>query len=325
MAPTGPQLYTPPPIPLGLDGYPYRSSMSAYQFPMKTVFAMPSIHDYVDENVDFALHGGQYSLMAQESVGISPQYNSNSVARAWAASQQLPKNPSTLFLEQDYGQSQYSPVSYPTRSMSNSDSKNMSLSSMASALPPAMTTSLTDRVLPYPSTGRQPQGAFLRSNDGHNLVQGSVRNADSVHSFNHGLMSTSMINAVKTLTHNPVSENASMSASYLPLSSSNSESSGSSQLQYISASQQSADLYATNTNGGLYRHQNDSSSSLSNGYSPSSRKPSQTSDNSSPATTLSNGQQYHPYISEFNPQPPMENMPVPIISHRSSDAGIQAS
>jgi hypothetical protein len=117
-----------------------------------------------------------------------------------------------------------------------------------------------------------------------------------------------------------------LAPSYLPMTTSGSESLPSSQMsQYISSNQQQTEMYAPSSGNGLYRQQNDSSSSVSNDYSPSSRKPSQTSDHSSPATTLSNGHTYVPYISQSYPQPPMEEMPVPLATHRSSDAGIQAS
>jgi hypothetical protein len=326
MVPAGPQYYAPPPVPLGPDGYPYRPSLSAYQYPLKAMFAMPSFHDFADENADYGLHGASYSLLSQDSVGVAANYTAANNGRGgWTTNAQLPKNNNTLFLEQDqpYNQGQYPTTNYPIRSMSNSESKNMSLSSMASALP------LTnDRLLPYPSSGRQPQGSYLRSNDGHNVLQGSFRNMDGVHSYNQGLVSASLMNTVKTLNHNSVSENSPMSAPYIPLSTNNPEPVGSSQMgcgsQYISSTQP-ADLYAPTSSNGLYRQQNDSSSSLSNGYSPSSRKPSQTSDNSSPATTLSNGHPYVPYVSQSYPQPPMEEMPLPINHHRSSDAGIQAS
>lgn len=264
-------------------------------------------------------------------LGQDSSYIGANNGRSWTPTPQISKNSSSLFLDQDqtYTNGQYATTTYPIRTMSNSDSKNMSLTSMANALPPA----ITDRLLPYPSTGRQlTQATYLRTNDGQGALQNTVRNMEPIHSYNHGLMSTSMMNTVKAINANSISENASMSSSYLPLSSSGTSNSvGSSQLscasQYMNTTnQQSGDVYGSSTSSNsLYRQQNDSSSSLSNGYSPSSRKPSQTSDNASSATTLSNGQTYIPYVSQSYPQPPMEEMPTSLAKHRSSDAGIQAS
>jgi hypothetical protein len=290
---------------------------------------MPSFGEFADENVDYGLHGASYPLMNPDSVGIPSTYTESNAGRGWTPTPQLPKNNNTLFLEQDstYSHGQYPANSFHIRPLINCESKNMSLNGMASALP----APITDRVLPYPSAGRQSQGSFLRSNENQSVLQSSqsLRNLDGIQSYNNGLMSAGMMNAVKSLNNSSIPENASMSAPYLSLTNSNSESVPSSQMgcssQYSGADHQRTEIYSNTNSNGLYRQQNDSSSSVSNGYSPSSRKPSQASDRSSPATTLSNGHTYVPYISQSYPQPPMEEMPLPISTHRPSSAGIQAS
>ena len=328
MVPNGPQQYCPSPVPLGPDGVVYRNhSLAAYQLPFKQYYSLSPYGEFADENFEYNLHGASYQMMPENVVLSSSYVNSNS-GRGWTPTPQLPSKNNTLFLEQDatYNHGTYSTNNcLPARSMITSDPKSMSLNSMAIALP----APIPDRVLPNPSTGRQTQAPFLRSGESHSILPSSqpVRNLDAF-SYNNGMMPTGIMNA-KSLSSSSVVENNALTQSYLPLGTSVSESLQSSQIsQYISSSQQQADIYTPSSGNGLYRQRNRSSSSL-NDYIPSSRQPpqpsvhSQPNDHSSPPPTPTH--QYVPYISPSYPQPPMEEMPVTLSTHRSSDAGIQAS
>lgn len=305
----GPQYYQPP-MSLGPDSCSYRQPpLAPYQCPIRAYYDVPSYGDFADENVDHGLHNTSYPLLGTENLGI-PSYASSGTGRLWTTAPQLVKSEHTLFLEQEpsYNHDLYHTNNFPMRSMVSSETNNMSLNSIANALP----APIPDRILPYPSAGRQSQGSFLRSGEGHSMVLNNqaIRNADGIHSYHDGLMSPEMASAVKTLNSNFMSDNSPLPPSYPPLTNSG---------------QQQTETYTMGNGNGLYRQQNDSSSSVSNDYSPSSRKASEASDHSSPATTLSNGHTYIPYISNSYPRPPMEQMPVALAIRRSSDAGIQAS
>ncbi|KAG0653081.1 putative transcriptional regulatory [Hyphodiscus hymeniophilus] len=203
------QPYTPQVTPLGQDTYPpYRhSSLSTYQ-PVK-YYAISSYNDFADENVDYGIPTSNYSVLNQDPINIP--YNNVGSAR-WAQ-HQLPKS-NSLFVEQDapYNHLPSYPNAFPYRPNLNTESKSLSLHSMANALSPSV--SGADRVLPAPAPVHyrtaQVAGPYLRSTDNSlSLSQGPVYNN------NNGLMGTHMINAVKALSASSSSESMT-SSSYLP-------------------------------------------------------------------------------------------------------------
>lgn len=293
MTPYGPQHqpYTPHITSLGPDGFPsYRNnSLSAYQAPLK-YYGISSYGDFADENVDYGLHASNYSIMNQERVGIP--YTSLGSTRAWNQPQ-IPKN-SSLFMEQDssysHGQLPYHIPAYPNpiRSAVSPESNSLSLNGMPTA-PPAPNG--TDRVLPAPASYRAAQmgGSYLRS-----IESILPMSQPPMHYSNNGLMSTSMMNAVKALNTSSVSENSSMSSTYLPLSSSP-DSGSSSQISFgsqsVSSGQQNHDGYTLDHESSqqhtLYQHHDNSSDNLA--YVPSSsgsNRPSISSQNGDESQSL---------------------------------------
>jgi len=327
MVPYGPQSF-PEPTPLGPDGYICRpQSLAAYQYhlPPKHYYPVASFPDSYDDNAEYNFPGS-YPLAMQDQLGI-PAYANSNVGRGWNAASQPPKT--SLFPEQDpYNHGQY-PVNY-IRPAISPESKSISFGSMASSLP---VTTGTDRMLPLPpaATARQ-EVSYLRSdNHGSNHNSQSTRNLDALRS-NNGLMSMGLLNAVKAMNTNSVTDNASMPGPYMPLSTT-SEGLPSSQIGYSSqqissAHQQSQiDPYPSNENG-MYLHASNSVESLHGSYQPSSSPSSKGRVNSrdsdaSPTSTissgqLSNGHEYVPYVQQMDTYPmPPSATPLPMHPRRS--------
>ena len=331
MIPQGPQyapLHTPP---VTFDPYQYRSSsQSAYQYPVKPCYAeIPAMAEFADENVDYGLQASPYQLMNSDHLAISssPNYVSSSTGRGWTPAPQISKSAS-LFLEQEpvynHGQLPYHAGSFLLRPAISPESKGLALSGMSS-LPAPITGN--DRVLPYPAANRLAHcTSFLRNGDGlHSGFQTGYQPYS-------GNSTSNVVNSVKIVNNNAVSENS----SYLPMSSTSPESLSSSQTTYSpsgqsgSISQQQGDMY-TPSNEDLYHHAEPSDSyGTSSARSERGSQSSQTTTGETPLPSLVNGNlaNGHPYIpynhAQMNfPTPSMEVHLAP--PHPRRGSAIQAA
>ena len=317
MNPYGPQhqSYNPHITPLGPDTYPsYRhNSISAYQ-PIK-YYGIASFNDFADENVDYGIPTSNYSVLNQEPISI-PYTN---VGSARWAQHQLPKS-NSLFVEQDspYNHLPSYSTPFPYRPHCNTESKSLSLHSMANALSPSV--SGTDRVLPAPAPVHyrtaQVAGSYLRSTENPLPMSQAP-----VYNNSNGLMSAHMINTVKALSSSSSSESMT-SSNYLPLSSSPPESVPSSHMSYgahsVSSTQNHDNYPTSHESQQMYNQQNNSLDNINYAISqpPSSGShrssiPSQNEDSQTTASNgsgaLVNGYQYVPPLSDqpSYPQPPL--------------------
>ncbi len=316
MVPYGPQSYAPQGA-LSTDAYQYRaSSLSAYQYPLRPHYSgVPTFAEYADENFDYGLQASPYSLMNADHLAIPSNYGTSSVGRDWTPTPQVPKSTS-LFLEQDpvYNQPQlpYQPHNgFPLRQTISPENKSVSLNRAVPSLPAPINGN--DRVLPYPAAQRPTQGgSFLRSSD--NLIPTTQPGFQSY----NGLMSSNILASVKAANSAAVSENASLSPPYLPMTSTSPESL-SSQLAYSShslpMSQQSSEMY-TPSQDSMF-HANDSSDSAYDPTTSGSKRGSQSSHTSTAESSLpsySNGnlaneRAYVPYTSQSYPARQMDMNP----------------
>jgi hypothetical protein len=326
----------PSPTPL-VDGYPaYRhNSLSHYQYPLKLY---QQFGDYADENVDFGMHNSSsYHMMNPEHLSALPSgsiYSTSAPSRGWAAqTPQIPKhNP---FFEPDsaYTHTQYQ-ATFPLRPAPHHESKQgISLTGMANALPTPSAGS--DRpVLPYPSAGRP----LLRSSESMGALQGpsSSRGLDHHPSYsNDGLLRADLMGA-KSL-NNSVTENASLSSSYLPLTTASEL--PATQMSY---NQSQNDIYTPPSvdSGSLFSVSIASNidGNRSSEYLPSSassKRPSLSNSNdrtgsvSEYSPKLSSGQHYEPHINPNSYFPPPPHMtprtPTLEMAPQRRLSGIQAS
>lgn len=307
---------------LGLDNYQHRNnSMSAYSYPPpKLFYGMPPMGEYADESLDYNVHGAVYPILGTENLGL-PSYNLNGAPRGWSATPQLSRN--SLFIDSNEatylpGQVPYHGNGYPLRT-SISEPKHLPLrDSYTSNLPltapiPTVPTSV-DRLLPIPASNRQVQaGTYIRPSENGlpNLQQ------TSAYSPYPGDYIRPTRQAQNT---SAVSENGSLSSSYVSLSSNSPESIASSQITYSTPAmsinhQQQSEMYTPPSSDGLY--QNESSESSYGHSNSGSRKASQVSQSSNsgcetalppPSDMLANGQRYVPYQSPTGyPTPPLGN------------------
>jgi len=291
MVPYGHHAYVQQTSPV-LEGYYQRNgSLSGYQYPPAKYYSMPS-YQYADENVEYEF---QRSLGSEQLLSNFAVSGGN---RSWTPnSAQLSKNATApMYLEQvsTYNHGQLPYHSYPIRPILAADCKPVS----SSILP----LSGNDRVLPFPAANRQQAGSYLRTN------ANGMPNTEDYNSYD-GLMSSASVLA-KNINSNAVSDNSSLSASYISYSSSSPESLASANTAYSSQAQQSSDPYSA-SNESLF-HPNESADS-SYGPSSTAKRGSQSSQEgqgtmaSLSTSNLANGHAYTPYISPASyPAPPMD-------------------
>jgi len=214
-----------------------------------------------------------------------------------------------MYLKQEssYSHGQLPYHTYPLRPTISPETKTSSLGGqiLSGSLPAPV--SGNDRVLPFPAANRPQVGSYLHSSSSVlPTPQGGYQSYDELVSTN--------THSRKSINSSAVSENGSLSTSYLPYSSSSPESLASSQTAYSSQamSQQNAEIYTPNSEG-LF-HPNESTDSS---YGPSSETPKRDSQSSQggpegpmPSMSngnLANGHAYIPYNSQSSyPAPPMD-------------------
>jgi hypothetical protein len=266
---------------------------------------MAPSYQYSDDNVEYDVQGS-YTLGSEQLLSNISISNAN---RAWTPnSAQLSRNATAtapMYLEQvsTYNHGQLPYHTYPLRPTITPDVKPASISSQILPL------NGTDRVLPFPAANRPQAGSYLRTN------ANGLPNAENYHSYD-GLVSSAL---AKSLNSSAVSDNGSLSTSYMSYSSSSPESLASTNTAYSSQTQQPSDLYST-SNEGLF-HPNESADS-SYGPSSTAKRGSQSSQGgqgtmaSLSNSSLANGHAYTPYISPASyPAPPMD-----LHSHAASQA-----
>jgi len=322
----GPHAYVPN-TPLGLDNYQFRSnSFSAYQFAPKHYYGIPSFGEFA-ENDEYSLPGAMFPVFSAENLAIAPNYTTSGTPRAWNTTPQLPRN--SLFIDSPEAPYNHGQMSY-LRASINTESKNMSFggnnSSLSGPLPAPLPTahSAVDRLLPIPAPNRPVQVVpYPRpSENGIPVTQ-------NVYPSYHGDFLRTPLKAQNT---NSVSDNGSLTSSYVPMPSSSPESISSSQIAYnsqaLSINQQQEQVYTPPSNDGLYRSD---SSDLSYGHSNSGSKRGSRSSQASNGNTdtsppqsvtrsdmLVNGRPYVPYQSNSYPQPPINNISAPSVVHQTS-------
>ncbi|RDL38976.1 uncharacterized protein BP5553_03316 [Venustampulla echinocandica] len=312
-----------PPAPASADGFYSRNNpISSYQYPPTRYYGVPPYSEFADENVDYGLQGGSFSLLGSDQL-LSSSFPSTS-SRGWAApplvSRSGPVSP--VYLEQEaaynHGQVSYHNNGYPVRPTISPEARNSSICGQAvnSSLPTPV--SGTDRVLPIPASNRPTHmNSYLRG------ANGLPAASQAGYQPYEGLINTSNLNTAKNINSSAIVDNSSSSASYLPYSSTSPESLAS-QPAYSSQStpQQQNDLFTAN-NEGLF--QASESSELSYGPSSSDKRGSVSSQNNTtsdrPLQTLSNnnlanGHAYIPYHHQPSyPAPPAatstSSLPVP--------------
>ena len=298
------QQYFATPTPLGLDGYPYnrQNPISSFGFSIKPYPFQHPYGEVTDEHIDYS--SSPYQIMGSDQLGISHYAgNSSASTRNWPHAipvTPLPKS-NAIYLDQDglINHPQYNPNTFPFRTTSSPESKSLSLNSIATALP--TTSTGPDRVLPYPTTGRQIQGPpLLRSSESHgNLHSQPSRSMDGLPSYNCSINTGMMNGSIKSIGDTAVAENASLDSSYHTIPSSS------------ESSHHTSDSYAAQER--LYPVSNSSTEDLR--YVPSqtsnrrhSGPYSEINGTLSPPSTsvLSNGHEYVPLTSRgYYPTPPM--------------------
>ncbi|TVY35084.1 hypothetical protein LSUB1_G006245 [Lachnellula subtilissima] len=318
MVPYGHHAYVQQTSPV-VDAYYQRTntSLSGYQYPANAKYYTIPPFEYQDEG-DFAMQQSYPAAMSSDQL-LSSNFPVASVSRSWTPTPQSSKN-APVYLEQEssfsHGQLPYH--TYPLRTTISPETKISSLSgqTLNGSLPTP--DSANNRVLPFPAANRQQVGSYLHSSSsGLPTSQGGYQSYD-------GLVSTNT-QSRKSIN----SENASLSSSYLPYSSSSPESLPSSQRAYNSQtlSPQNSEIYAPN-NEGLF-HTNESLES-SYGTSSETKRGSQSSQggpeglmSSMSNSNLVNGHAYVPYNNQSSyPPPPMNIHHAP---HRRPSIGISAT
>jgi len=339
----------PPPTPLDHDGYPsYRqSSLATYQYPIK--YYSTSFGDYADENVDYGIHNNsQYQMMSPEHLAALP---SGSIypapgPRGWPATPaSFPRNNSFYEPESSYTHGQYHASGYPLRptlhpTMQPEPKHGLSLSGMANALPNPI-TNIDRLVLPPPPVHRQP-GHPLRSSESMSALQGpQISRSTDGFTYHDGIMGTSTFNTVKSVNSHAVSENASVSTTYLPLANNvetlpapqmgnfNSQAIPSQQQNemYTPSSADSSSLFSVNLASSM-----DGNRSSEYLPSSSSKRPSvshgtdRTGSSSDYSPKLTNGRIYEPHNQGFYPAPPMATgIPTMELPIQRRVSGVQTS
>ena len=305
-----------------MECYPYHrhSPVSSFGYHIKPYSFQQPYGEITHQHIDYS--ASPYQIVGSEQLEISPYGGSSSVsARSWTHA--MPITPisksNAIYLDQDgtINHSQYHPSNFPFRSASSPESKSISLSSIATALP--TTSTGPDRVLPYPSTGRQTQGLpLLRSSESHSSLHSHSQTPLSIDSLPvcSGLMSTGVMSGnVKSRSDTVVAENLQLGTSYHSLPS-NSES-----------SQQARDSYSSQER--LYPMSNNSTEELRYVTSPitmNNRKQSGTYSElngslSSPSSSvLTSGHEYLPLANRgYYPTPPMVTPQIEMQSHSQSN------
>ncbi|TVY37203.1 putative transcriptional regulatory protein [Lachnellula occidentalis] len=317
MVPYGHHAYAQPTTPV--DTYYQRSnaSLSGYQYAANPKYYTMPPFEFQDDG-DFAMQQSYPAAMSSDQL-LSSNFPVSSVSRTWTPGPQSSKN-APMYLEQEssfsHGQLPYH--SYPLRPTISPETKPSLLNGqvLSGSLPAP--ESGNNRVLPFPAANRQAGSYLHSSSSGLPTSQGGYQSYD-------GLVSTN------TQSRKSVSDNASLSSSYLPYSSSSPESLASSQRAYSShtLSQQNADIYAP-SHEGLF-HANESTESS---YGTSSETPKREShssqggpEGSMPSMTngnLANGHAYVPYNNQSSyPAPPMNIHHAP--QRRPLSTGISAA
>ncbi|TVY91233.1 putative transcriptional regulatory protein [Lachnellula willkommii] len=321
MVPYGHHAYVQQTTPV--DAYYQRNtSLSGYQYPANAKYYTMPPFEYQDDG-DFVIQQSYPAAMSSDQL-LSSNFPVPSVSRAWTPTPQSSKN-APMFLEQEssfnHGQLPYH--TYPLRPAISPETKSSSLGGqiLTGSLPAP--ESGNNRVLPFPAGNRQQVASYLHSSsNGLPTSQGGYQSYD-------GLASTNT-QSRKSINSSSISENASLSSSYLPYSSSSPESLASSQRAYSSQtlSQQNAEIYTPNSEG-LF-HANESTDSSYGTSSETAKRGSQSSQGGPEGAmqamsngNLANGHAYVPYNNQSSyPAPPMNIHHAP---HRRPSTGISAS
>jgi hypothetical protein len=301
--------------PLGLGNYQFRGdSLSAYQFAPKPYYGIPAFGGFT-ENDDYGLQGSMFPVFSAENLALASNYTTFGTTRAWSATPQLPRN--SLFIDSPETPYNHGQISY-LRANINTESKNMSFGGNNSTLSGPLPAPLpivpvaVDRLLPIPASNRPVQVIpYPRpSENGIPVTQ-------NVYPLYPGDFVRTSLKAQNT---NSVSDNGSLTSSYVPMPSSSPESISSSQIadnsQALSMGQQQEQAYTPPSSDGLY--QNDSSDLLYGHSNRGSQSSQASNDTSLSPSTMVNGRPYVPYQSNSYPQPPMNNISAPSVVHQTS-------
>ena len=286
-----------------IDGFSYRSSpLSVYQYPA-SAYRIPW-NDIPEDNAEYGVQSHGYPIIGQENINSPSSYGQNGSIRVWNTGAS-PRGPA-IFIDQDsYSQTQI-PLhggSIHPRSSISPESRGISLNTMIS---PLSSSSGNDRMLPFPAANRSIS-SFSRPCD--SILPSSQSSSPS---YASNLVSPSMMHQSRNTGNVAISESGTIT-SYIPLSSSNSDS-----ISYTSQSihAQSNEPYSSN-NDNIYHNENNSSTDLSYNYgtgpmpkrgSQSNQTTSEGSPSSVSAGLLANGRPYIPHTvsNATYPTPPME-------------------